>query len=218
MRKPRPPVPRIALTGGIGSGKSTVAGLFAALGVPVVDADVIAREAVQPGTPLLAALAQRFGPGIITATGELDRRALRNLVFNDPAARADLDTLMQPPIRAELLRQADHARGPYLLLVIPLLVERNLHQPVPGIDRPLADRVLVVDCDPQIQLQRVRVRDGVTLEQARAVLAAQAPREARLAAADDVITNPGSLDALRAQVEALHARYRSLLPARYGPP
>jgi len=203
-KPPRTPPPRIALTGGIGSGKSTVAGLFAALGVPVIDTDLISRQLVAPGTPLLARISGRFGPGVITAGGELDRRALRNLIFSDPAARADLDALMHPAIRAELARQCETAGGRYQLLVIPLLVEGNLAS--------LARRVLVVDCDPEDQLQRVRVRDGVTLEQARAALAAQASREARLAAADDVITNTGEIQALRAQVEALHLRYRALSP------
>ena len=202
---------RIALTGGIGSGKSAVAGLFAALGVPVIDTDVIAREVVQPGTPLLAALRERFGPQIITPAGDLDRRALRNLVFSDATARADLDALMHPAIHARLQQQAQQATGPYVLLVIPLLVENGLAHPATA-DSPsaMADRILVVDCDPEDQAQRVRIRDGVTLDQARAVLAAQAPRATRLAVADDIITNTGSLEDLRQQVEALHLRYRTL--------
>jgi dephospho-CoA kinase len=198
------PSPRIALTGGIGSGKSTVAGLFACLGVPVIDADVISRQLVEPGTPLLAALQHRFGAQIITGDGALDRRALRKLIFSDAQARADLEALIHPAVRAELLRQAAAARGPYALLVIPLLVEAGLEA--------LGQRVLVVDCDPEVQLERVRVRDGVPLEQAQAILAAQTPRAARLAVADDVINNRGNLADLRAQVEALHLRYRALPP------
>ncbi len=204
MRKPSPPIPRIALTGGIGSGKSTVAGLFAALGVPVIDTDVISRQVVQPGSPLLAQIRERFGSGVVSAGGQLDRRALRNLIFTDAAARADLDALMHPAIRAELARQSAAAGGRYQLLVIPLLVESGM--------TGLAQRVLVVDCAPEEQLRRVRVRDGVTLEQARAVLAAQASREARLSAADDIITNTGEIQDLRTQVEALHLRYRALSP------
>jgi dephospho-CoA kinase len=204
MRKPSPPIPRIALTGGIGSGKSTVAGLFAALGVPVIDTDVISRQVVQPGSPLLAQIRERFGSGVVSASGQLDRRALRNLIFTDAAARADLDALMHPAIRAELARQSAAAGGRYQLLVIPLLVESGM--------TGLAQRVLVVDCAPEEQLRRVRVRDGVTLEQARAVLAAQASREARLSAADDIITNTGEIQDLRTQVEALHLRYRALSP------
>ena len=204
MRKPRLPVPRIALTGGIGSGKSTVAALFAALGVPVIDMDVIARQLVQTGMPLLARIHDRFGPGVLSTTGDLDRRALRNLIFSDEAARAALNELMHPAIREELARQCQAAGGRYQLLVIPLLVENGLDA--------LAQRVLVVDCTPEEQLQRVRVRDGVTLEQARAVLAAQASREARRAAADDIITNTGEIADLRDQVAALHLRYRALSP------
>lgn len=228
MKRRRPPIPRIALTGGIGSGKSTVAGLFATLGVPVIDADVIARQVVEPGAPLLERIRERFGAGVITAAGALDRRALRNLVFGDADARADLNALMHPAIQAQLKQQAEAAQGHYALLVIPLLVETQVATaktgPEPGsagnttpqVPSPppslssRAERVLVVDCDPQLQLQRVRIRDGVTLEKARAALAAQASREARLAVADDVITNTGALAQLQAQVQALHQRYRTL--------
>jgi dephospho-CoA kinase len=193
---------QIGLTGGIASGKSTVSGLFAALGVPVIDTDQIARDVVAAGTPLLAQLIARFGPALLTAQGELDRRALRERVFANPADRRALEAMMHPAIMAELHRRAQAAGGSYQILAIPLLVEHNLKSSV--------DRVLLVDCPEQLQLRRVQVRDGVTLAQAQSVLAAQASRAARLSAADDVIVNDGDLARLRDAVEALHARYSTL--------
>lgn len=193
---------RIGLTGGIASGKSTVSALFAALGVPVIDTDQIARDVVAPGTPLLASVLARFGAQLLTASGELDRRALRERVFGDAAERAALEALMHPAIMAELQRRAENAGGAYQILVIPLLIEQHLKSAV--------DRVLVVDCTPELQLRRAQVRDGVTLAQAQAVLAAQATRAARLSAADNVIHNDGVLERLREQVETLHIRYGTL--------
>ena len=192
----------IGLTGGIASGKSTVSGLFAALGVPVIDTDQIARELVASGTPLLARLIERFGAQLLTPAGELDRRALRERIFAEATDRAALEALMHPAIMAELRRRAQVAAGAYQIWVIPLLVEHDLGATV--------DRVLLVDCDEELQLRRVQVRDAVTLAQARAVLAAQATRAARLAAADDVIVNEGDLERLREQVETLHTRYGTL--------
>jgi len=196
------PALQIGLTGGIASGKSTVSGLFAALGVPVIDADRIARDLVAPGTALLGQLIARFGESLLTAAGELDRRALRERIFAQPADRAALETLMHPAIMAELRRRADAAGGLYQILAIPLLVEHELKSRV--------DRVLLVDCSEELQLRRVQVRDGVTLAQARAALAAQATRSARLAVADDIIVNEGDLERVREQVEALHIRYGTL--------
>ena len=193
---------RIGLTGGIASGKSTVSGLFAALGVPVIDTDQIARELVAPGTPLLARLIERFGAQLLTPAGELDRRALRERIFAEATDRAALEALMHPAIMGELRARALRAGGAYQIWVIPLLVEHDLGATV--------DRVLLVDCDEELQLRRVQVRDAVTLAQARAVLAAQATRAARLAAADDVIVNEGNLERLREQVETLHTRYGTL--------
>lgn len=193
---------RIGLTGGIASGKSTVSGLFAALGIAVIDADRIARELVAPGTPLLARLVGHFGAGLLTPGGELDRRALRARVFANAADRAALEAMMHPAIMAEMRRRADSAGGAYQILAIPLLVEHDL--------RAGLDRVLVVDCEEARQLDRVQARDGVTLAQAQSVLAAQASRAARLAVADDVIHNDGDLARLRDQVEILHRRYGAL--------
>jgi dephospho-CoA kinase len=198
---------RVGLTGGIASGKSTVARLFEALGVPVIDTDVLAREVVGPGKPLLGQIAARFGAGVLAADGSLDRAALRTLVFADPAARADLEQLTHPAIRALLEERSAKLRGQYQLLVIPLLVETAGRTPV--------DRVLVVDCSETLQISRLQARDGATLEQAQQILGAQVTREARLAAADDVILNEGDLGAVRDQVAALHARYLDL--ARQAP-
>lgn len=199
---------RVGLTGGIASGKSTVAQLFGALGVTVVDADEIAREIVAPGEPLLALMATRFGPEVLTPEGHLNRRALRERVFADPSARAELESLTHPRIRAELERRSLAAGGPYVLLVIPLLVEKEL--------AGMVDRVLVVDSEESVQVRRLQARDGATGEQAQAILGAQASRAARLAAADDVIVNAGDLHALRDQVAALHATYLELAPTVYG--
>ena len=193
---------RVGLTGGIASGKSTVARLFEALGVPVIDTDVLAREVVAPGEPLLGQIAARFGGGVLSADGSLNRAALREIVFADPAARADLEQLTHPAIRARLEAQSRVLGGPYQLLVIPLLVETAGRTPV--------DRVLVVDCSEALQIRRLQARDGTTLEQARQILAAQATREARLAMANDVIVNEGDLDAVRDRVASLHATYTKL--------
>jgi len=193
---------RVGLTGGIASGKSTAAKFFGALGVPILDSDQIARDVVEPGQPPLGRLVERFGPSILTPDGHLDRPALREIVFSDPRARADLEALTHPAIGAAMEARSAAAGGPYQILVIPLLVEKNLSAHV--------DRVLVVDCEEQLQLKRVRAREGSTLEQARAILNAQVPRAARLKAADDVIHNDTDMNAMREQVAALHARYLDL--------
>lgn len=201
----RPPL-RVGLTGGIASGKSTVARLFAALGVPVIDTDVLAREVVAPGSPVLQQIVARFGAGVLAADGSLNRGALRAIVFSDASARADLEALTHPAIRELLAVRAAEAGGEYQIHVIPLLVETNGQERV--------DRVLVVDCSEELQIRRLQARDGSTEEQARSMLAAQASRAARLAIADDVIRNEGDVGMLRDQVETLHLRYLDL--ARQG--
>ena len=194
---------RIGLTGGIASGKSTAAQRFAELGVPVIDADVASRNVVQPGTPGLAQVVQRFGPGVLDASGHLDRRALRGLIFSDPASRQALDAILHPLIRADMEHQAANAQGPYLVMAIPLLVES-------GRPRDRVDRVLVVDVDEAVQLERVQARDGSSSTQAGAILASQASREARLAVADDVLRNAGTVADLRQAVDRLHEQYLQL--------
>ena len=193
---------RIGLTGGIASGKSTAAERFIELGVPVIDADAAARAVVEPGTPGLAQVIERFGSGILAGTGELDRRALRDLIFSDPDARRDLEAILHPLIRADMDRSAAATDGPYVVMAIPLLVE--------GASRDRVDRILVVDVDEDVQLERVMERDHCSLEKARAILAAQAHRAARLAAADDVLSNTGTVTDLRQAVDRLHERYLRL--------
>ena len=193
---------RVGLTGGIASGKSTAAKFFGALGVPILDSDQVAREVVEPGQPPLERLVERFGRGILTADGHLDRPALRDIVFSDPKARADLENLTHPAIGAALEARSAAAGGPYQILVIPLLVEKNLAAHV--------DRVLVVDCDEELQIRRLQARDGSTVEQARAILNAQTSRTARLKSAHVVIQNEGVLSVVRDQGSALHTRYLAL--------
>lgn len=194
--------PRIGLTGGIASGKTTVANLFAELGATIIDTDVIAREVVAPGQPALDEIADAFGAAMLRPDGSLDRSALRKVVFASPADRERLEAITHPRIRAETLRQADTAGGQYQLIVVPLLVESPL--------REFVDRVLVVDCPEETQLARLMARDADSEAQGRRILAAQSSRAERLAIADDVITNDGSLEDTRRQVAALHEIYRML--------
>ncbi|MBW3806898.1 dephospho-CoA kinase [Aeromonas jandaei] len=199
----------VAITGGIGSGKTTIANQFAEVGIDVVDADVIAREVVEPGTPALAAISDHFGPDVITSDGQLDRRRLREQVFIDPSAKAWLNALLHPLIRSEMQRQCAAARSPYCLLVVPLLVENKL--------TGLANRVLVVDVDEATQIERTCRRDGVSAEQAKAIIAAQASRSERLAAADDVIENlNGSEMATKARILTLHETYLAFASQQAG--
>jgi len=194
---------RVGLTGGIASGKSTVAELFAALGAPIVDTDVVAREVVAPGTPGLEEVRAAFGEAVITASGELDRRAVRRLVFSDPERRRRLEAILHPRIRAQTLARIESIDAPYVIVVVPLLVETGFSS--------LVDRILVVDCPRQAQLQRLLARDGITRSEAEAMLDAQVDRKRRLASADDVLDNGGRLDATRDRVRQLHSTY--LTPA-----
>ncbi|AIR02871.1 dephospho-CoA kinase [Pluralibacter gergoviae] len=192
----------VALTGGIGSGKSTVANAFAASGVNVIDADIIAREVVEPGTPALGAIVEHFGPQMLLADGSLDRRRLREKIFSQPEEKQWLNALLHPQIQQETQRRMRQATSAYVLWVVPLLVENKLWT--------RADRVLVVDVSKETQLARTVARDGVSRQHAENILAAQATREARLAVADDVIDNNGSPDTLAGDVARLHQRYLTL--------
>ena len=196
---------RVALTGGIASGKTTVADLFAALGVPVIDTDVIARQVVEPGQPALAAVVAAFGPDVLDADGRLDRRRMRARIFADPTARQRLESILHPAIRTEMERRSSEAGGPYQVLVIPLLAE--------GKRRDHVDRVLLVDVPESLQIERLVLRDGVSHEQARLSLGAQATRAERLTMADDVVRNTGSVDELQGQVARLHQLYLGLAAA-----
>lgn len=197
------PLLRIGLTGGIASGKSTVSQRFAELGVRVIDADVASRNVVEPGKPGLAQVVQRFGAGVLDADGRLNRRALRELIFKDFSLRAALDAILHPLIRAEMEREAAQAQGPYIVMAVPLLIEG-------GKARERVDRVLVVDADEALQIQRLQARDGSSAEQARAILGSQASRAARLGQADDVISNTGTVAELRQAVDRLHEQYLQL--------
>jgi dephospho-CoA kinase len=202
------PVPRIALTGGVASGKSTVARLFQALGARLIDTDQVSRDVVTAGSPALAQLVERFGPRILQDDGALDRARLRDIVFSDPAARAQLEAITHPAIRGRVAQLSAQAGGPYQIIAVPLLVETGTQRNY--------DRVLVVDCSPELQLQRLMVRDGLNAEQARRILEAQASRAARLAAADDVLVNESDAAALAPQVQALHLRYLQLADSLSG--
>jgi dephospho-CoA kinase len=196
---------RIGLTGGIASGKSTVAQRFSELGVPVIDADEASRAVVARGKPGLEKVIERFGDSVIAKNGELNRRVLRDLIFSDPGSRRDLELILHPLIRAHMDQSAATAAGPYVVMAIPLLVE--------GRSRDRVDRILVVDVDEELQLQRVMARDGCALEQAHAILASQASRSARLSAADDVLRNTGTVTDLRQGVDRLHQQYLHLADA-----
>jgi len=197
---------RVALTGGIASGKTTVANLFGERGVPLIDTDLIARQVVEPGHPAFEQVVAAFGPDILDSTGQVDRRRMRELIFSDPAAKRRLEGILHPAIRLEMERQSIAVGGPYQVLVIPLLTE--------GGRRDHVDRVLVVDAPESLQIERLIARDSVSHDQAQASLKAQAARAARLAMADDVVTNTGRIDELQAQVGALHSKYLALAAAK----
>ena len=193
----------VGLTGGIGSGKSVVAELFARRGAAVIDTDEIARELTRPGGEAIGAIRSAFGPDVIGADGALDRDGMRRLVFGDAAARRRLEAILHPLIRTESARRRDRTRGPYSILVVPLLVES-------GVDRSRYARVLVVDCPEAQQVERAMRRSGLSETEVRAILAAQATREQRLAQADDVIDNSGAPETLELQVSNLNEKYLTL--------
>lgn len=190
----------VGLTGGIGSGKSAAADEFARLGATVVDTDVIAHELTAAGGAAIPRLREIFGDEAIGASGAMDRAKVRERVFSDAPAKKSLEALLHPMIREESRRRIEAAPGPYVVHVVPLLVESTDY-------RRRVDRVLVVDCPEDLQIARVRARSSLAEEQVRAIIASQASRSDRLACADDVIDNSGSLAALRRQVAALHKRY-----------
>ncbi len=193
---------RIGLTGGIASGKTTVADMFAALEVPVIDTDLIAREVVATGEPALIDIRHEFGDEVFDDKGDLDRGAMRRIVFADNDARERLQAILHPRIQAAAYQQAARAGGRYQLIVVPLLTESPI--------RDFVDRVLVVDCDESTQIRRLVARDGESEGQARRILAAQASRDERLKIADDVLRNDSDLSATLEQVQALHHQYLAL--------
>ncbi len=195
----------IGLTGGIGSGKTTVANVFAEYGIDLIDADIIAREVVAVGSVGLARITEKFGNSILLNNGNLDRSQLRTVIFSDPQHKEWLNQLLHPLIREKMLADIDRATSPYCLLIVPLMVENNL--------QTLTDRLLVVDVDQQTQIMRTQQRDNVSLEQIKSILAAQASRQQRLDAADDIICNNGDNQALLTQVAQLHQHYLALAQA-----
>jgi dephospho-CoA kinase len=196
----------VGLTGGIGSGKSAAARIFAELGVPVIDTDAIAHELTAPGGAAIAPIRNAFGAGFIAPDGALDRAAMRDAVFAEDSAKRRLEAILHPLIRIETDARTRSATGPYVIQMVPLLVESGSY-------RQRVQRVLVVDCREESQVARTMARSGLDEQQVRAIMAAQAGRAARRAAADDVIDNDGDLAALRPQVEALHRRYVALAAA-----
>ncbi len=193
---------RIGLTGGIASGKTTVANFFADLGAPVIDTDVIAREVVTVGAPALVEIRRAFGDRVFNDDGTLDRKAMRKLVFADRSKRRQLEGILHPRIREATVEQAAAVTFPYMIIVVPLLVESPMKE--------FFDRILVVDCSEEVQLSRLVSRDADDEEQARRIIAAQASRDDRLAIADDVVLNDGDLDDTRRRVDALHHKYLEL--------
>ena len=208
MTDKQPRVLRIGLTGGVASGKSTVAAQFTSLGATVIDTDIIAREVVAPDQPGLAEIVAAFGSGILQADGALDRSALRQRVFSDPARRQRLESILHPLIRAATLAKADRTASDssYQIFVVPLLAETDFST--------LVDRVLVVDCPTELQHARLLARDKESAAGADALIAAQISREDRLAIADDVISNEADLTALKPVVRALHQQYLELARAK----
>lgn len=196
----------VGLTGGIASGKSTVANMFVKLGAGLVDTDIVAREVVAPGAPGLAAVAEAFGPGVLLRSGELDRAALRRMVFADDAKRRQLETVLHPLIRARTRQQLAALTHPYALVAVPLLVETNFGE--------LVDRILVVDCPESLQLERLMRRDAIPRPEAEAMVRAQTERATRLRAAHDIIDNGGTAETTLRQVEQLHRRYLDLAALR----
>lgn len=193
---------QVALTGGIGSGKSTVADLFANLGVDVIDTDTISRDLTLPGTAQFEEILKVFGDEMIGQDGRLSRDRLREKVFSDGASRAQLEGILHPAIRSEAILRAKSSMAAYVMLVVPLLVEKG------GYD--FADRILVVDCSPQVQIDRVMLRNGLSRKQVEAIISTQASREARQARADDLLSNENGLESLASQVAELHRQYLNM--------
>lgn len=198
----------VGLTGGIGSGKTTVANLFGALGVPLIDTDLIAHGLTGPDGAAMPAIREAFGQGVIAPDGRLDRAAMRQLAFTDPGSRKRLETILHPMIREETWRQiAAAASSPYAIVVVPLLVESGAWQ-------AWLDRVLVVDCPVETQVQRVMQRNGLSRKEVEAILAVQAPRERRLDAADELVDNAGDPSTLAERVHPIHERFLQLAAQR----
>jgi len=190
---------KVGLTGGIGCGKSAATALFAALGVPIIDADIAARTVVEPGSVGLAAIEQRFGSEVLSDDGSLNRQQLRKQIFTNEAARKELEAILHPLIRKQMWQQVEQLHSPYCILDIPLLFETKQDE--------LMDRVVVIDCPEKIQIERICQRDSISKAEAVAIIKTQISRDQRLAGAHDIIENKASLVELKQQVTALHQKY-----------
>ncbi len=199
---------KIGLTGGIGSGKSTVCALFADYSIPIIDADIIARQLVEPGAPALDEIVRQFGAEILN-NGALNRKKLGKIIFSDADKKARLEAILHPAIQQQLIQQAGSQQSPYCILAIPLLLETGM--------KDLVDRILVIDCPLELQFERVKRRDGLSDEQIKRIIASQISREERLSQADDVIDNSKSAIELAEQVKNLHNLYLSLIHSRHSP-
>ena len=196
----------VGLTGGIGSGKSAAAQAFEELGITAIDADAIAHALTRAGGAAMAPIRAAFGADYVAPDGALARARMRELVFADAAKKRQLESILHPMIRSRTNELVQAARSPYVILMVPLLIESSDY-------RKRCQRILVVDCPEELQVERVMARSGIAAEQVRAIMANQVARKARLAAADDVIDNSQGLAQLRRQVESLHARYLQLAAA-----
>jgi dephospho-CoA kinase len=195
----------VGLTGGIGSGKSKAADLFAELGVPIIDTDLIARELVAPGQPALKQITEHFGPSVLLDDGTLNRKRVAEICFANPDRRLQLEAILHPLIRQDVQEQLRHLNTEYAIVVVPLLIETQQND--------LYDRILVIDCEEQIQMQRIHRRDNRSGQQIQQIMQAQASREQRLDAADDIITNTGSIEDLQRQIAQLDHKYLKLARA-----
>ncbi len=197
----------VGLTGGIGCGKSAAADEFNRLGVPIIDADLITRKLTRPGTATLDRIAQAFGAGVISNTGELDRRALRGLIFSDSILRKKLEAILHPAVKIEIASRIQSIRADYCITVAPLMLESGMHE--------MFDRILVVDCSQEQQIARVKLRDQCQDEEVHAIIRSQASREQRLAIATEILSNTGNLQSLHESIKLIHEDYLTL-SATYG--
>ena len=193
---------RIGLTGGIGSGKSSVCEIFRGLGIPIIDSDIIARTLVEPGSPALQQIALLFGEQVLQQDGGLNRAKMRELVFNNEQQREQLESLLHPLIRQQMQQHISRLDSPYVILAIPLLLEKGWQQQL--------DRVVVVDCSEEQQRERAAQRDGSSAQTINQIIASQISRDKRIAAADDIIDNSRTLESLRSQISTLHQRYLAM--------
>lgn len=190
---------KIGLTGGIASGKSTASQLFSELGITIIDADIIARALVQPGQACYNKIIDVFGNHILSSNGTLNRKQLRQIIFSSPSAKQQLEQILHPPIRQQLVAQSEQCSSPYCILSVPLLIEANMQD--------IVDRILLIDIEPSLQLERLRQRDKLTVADSQAIIDSQCDRTQRVALSDDIISNNNAIDSLQQSVNKLHQKY-----------